>query len=153
MIRQGYIIYVFGGVEKRKRVMVKFLIAIIFYTVTVFDITLVTVSQCHRCRCCWSSAFTSFGWIVIYLGDKTASPIWFELFYSTGSWLQLKDYKILYCRTKLTDLLCYILFYLFVAKNLDIHQVLNKNSHTRKEEFVPVLKRNVKSQVHYLQIA
>ncbi|KAF6019954.1 VWA3A [Bugula neritina] len=34
------------------------------------------------------------------------------------------------------------------AKNLEIYQVLAKNSHTFKEDFVPVLKRTVKSQVN-----
>lgn len=35
----------------------------------------------------------------------------------------------------------------FVAKNLDIYQVLSKNSYPDKEDFVPVLGKTVKSQV------
>jgi len=37
--------------------------------------------------------------------------------------------------------------FVFAAKNLEIYQVLAKNSHAFKEDFVPVLKRTVKSQV------
>jgi len=35
-----------------------------------------------------------------------------------------------------------------VAKNLDIYQVLAKHSYAAKEEFVPVLKKTIRSQVN-----
>lgn len=45
-------------------------------------------------------------------------------------------------RSPLTDvIICH------AAKNLDIYQILHKNSYAAKEEFVPVLGRTIKSQV------
>ena len=37
---------------------------------------------------------------------------------------------------------------LFSAKNLDLYQVLSPNAYSYREEFIPVIRKTVQSQVH-----
>ena len=70
---------------RRENIMVKFLIVIIFYTVTVFDIILVTVSQCYSVTVSQMSLLKQhihFFWVNHYLleGQNCISYLWSELF-------------------------------------------------------------------------
>ena len=42
----------------------------------------------------------------------------------------------------------YLCLIIFPAKHLDLYQVLAPNAYSYKEEFIPVIKRAVQSQVH-----
>ena len=39
-------------------------------------------------------------------------------------------------------------FLLILAKGLDLYQVLSPNAYSYKEEFIPVIRKTVQSQVH-----
>ncbi len=46
-----------------------------------------------------------------------------------------------------------ILAFLFsIARNLDLYQVLAPNAYSYKEEFIPVIRKTVQSQVHEVNI-